>query len=152
MGAFYHLFKEVCRFFGSHAIGNPLRVFFYRLSGVRVGRNVLLNQGLTIVDDGMRGMIVIEDGVSFAPNVTLVAKSSPMFIHPAVKRESLPIKEGRILIREGVWIGTGAVILPGVTLGKCSMVGANAVVGKDVPDFTIVAGIPAQPLRQIEKR
>ena len=152
MGVFYHFYKEVCRFFGSHAIGNPIRIFFYKLSGVKVGRNVLLNQGLTIIDNGHKNMIVIEDGVSFAPNVTLVAKSSPMYIHPAVKRESLPIKEGRILIKEGCWIGTGAVILPGVTLGKCSMVGANAVVNKDVPDFTIVAGIPAQPIRQIERR
>lgn len=152
MGVVYHFFKEVCRLFGSHAIGNSVRIFFYKLSGVKIGKNVLLNQGLTIVDDGMKHMVIIEDGVSFAPNVTLVAKSSPMYIHPAVKRESLPIKEGVIRIREGSWIGTGAVILPGVTVGKCSMIGANAVVNKDVPDFTVVAGIPAKPLRQIERR
>lgn len=54
-----------------------------------------------------------------------------------------------VVIEDGVWIGEGAVILKGVTVGKRSVIGANAVVTKDVPAFTIVGGVPAKVIRKL---
>lgn len=55
-------------------------------------------------------------------------------------------KYGFIRIEDGVWVGAAAIILPGVTIGKKSIVGAGSVVTRDVPPFTIVAGNPAKPI------
>lgn len=57
--------------------------------------------------------------------------------------------KGAVRLRSGCWVGIGAVILPGVTVGRNSVVAANAVVREDVPDFTIVGGIPARTLREV---
>ncbi|MCD7909374.1 MAG: sugar O-acetyltransferase, partial [Clostridium sp.] len=57
-----------------------------------------------------------------------------------------------IHIRKNAWIGAGATILQGVTVGKSAIVAAGAVVTQDVPDNTIVGGIPAKVIRTIEKK
>ena len=57
--------------------------------------------------------------------------------------------KGAVRLRSGCWIGIGAVILPGVTVGRNSVVAANSVVREDVPDFTVVGGIPARILREV---
>jgi len=57
--------------------------------------------------------------------------------------------KGPVRLRTGCWIGIGAVILPGVTVGKNAVVAANAVVRCDVPDYTVVGGVPARILREI---
>jgi acetyltransferase-like isoleucine patch superfamily enzyme len=64
--------------------------------------------------------------------------------------ENIPIMsqgaefKGPVVIKNGAWIGIGAVVLPGVTIGRNSIVGANAVLTKDVPDFHVAKGVPAQ--------
>lgn len=57
--------------------------------------------------------------------------------------------KGSVYLKDGCWLCIGAVILPGVTIGKNSVVAANSVVTKDVPDFTVVGGIPAKIIKQI---
>jgi acetyltransferase-like isoleucine patch superfamily enzyme len=59
---------------------------------------------------------------------------------------------GAVTLRDGCWIGIGAVILPGVTVGRNAVVAANAVVTKDVPDCTVVGGIPAKIIKQLGTR
>lgn len=58
--------------------------------------------------------------------------------------------KGAVIIKENVWIGDKATILPGVTVGKGAVIAANAVVTQDVPDYTIVAGVPAKIVKQIK--
>lgn len=71
---------------------------------------------------------------------------------------SVPIKDqgdyfkGAVRLREGCWIGINAVILPGVTVGKNAIVGANSVVRKNVPDFAVVSGNPAIIIRYINNK
>ncbi|WP_372765761.1 acyltransferase [Pseudoalteromonas sp.] len=64
-------------------------------------------------------------------------------------KPDLPEQVGDIIIKQGAWIGTGATVLAGVTIGKGAIVAANAVVTKDVPDFTLVAGNPARIIKQV---
>ena len=60
------------------------------------------------------------------------------------------ISKGEVIIKDNVWIGDKATILPGVTIGKGAIIAANAVVTRDVPDYAIVAGIPARIVKQIK--
>lgn len=150
MGKLYHLTKEILRLLANHTVGNSLRIVLLRASGVVIGKKVFTNQGLTIVDNGNRRWVIIEDYVTFAPNITLITKSAPGHIHPSLIKENLPLKEGKIRIREGTWIGTNVTILPGVIVGKCCLIGAGSVVTKDVPDYTVVAGVPAKEIRRLK--
>lgn len=69
---------------------------------------------------------------------------------------SLPIRRqgdsffGAVRLKTGCWIGSGAVIMPGVTIGRNAVVAANAVVTRDVPERTLVGGVPAKIIRQLE--
>lgn len=108
---------------------------------IYIGKNVFVNHACTFMD---RGGITLEDNVLIGPKVNLITTNHP--INPAERRAtvSLPIE-----IKKGAWIGVGATILPGVTIGENSIVAAGAVVSKDVPDNVIVGGIPAKFIKNI---
>lgn len=93
-----------------------------------------------------RGGITIEDHVLIAPKVNLVTTNHP--ITPSQRRSTL---SHPIVIKKGAWIGIGATILPGITVGENSIVTAGAVVTKDVAANTIVGGMPAKVIRTIEE-
>ncbi len=59
---------------------------------------------------------------------------------------------GKIIIKQGAWIGAGVIILPNVTIGECAVVGAGAVVTKDVPAYTVAVGVPAKVIKKLEVR
>jgi acetyltransferase-like isoleucine patch superfamily enzyme len=108
---------------------------------IKLGKNIFINHACTFLD---LGGIAIEDDVQIGPKVNLITENHP--IDPA-KRKDIDLKP--ILIKRNVWIGAGATILPGVTVGENSIVAAGALVNKDVPDNTIVGGVPAKVLRSI---
>lgn len=108
---------------------------------IKLGKNIFINHACTFLD---LGGITIEDDVQIGPKVNLITEDHP--VDPS-KRKYLDLKS--ILIKRNVWIGAGATILPGVTIGENSIVAAGAVVNKDVPANTIVGGIPAKILRLI---
>lgn len=132
--------------------GQPLdvsvRMFppFYTAFGklTRVGREVFINFGCTFLD---QGGITIEDGVFIGPGAKIVTEGHPE--EPAI-RHSLQTRP--VVIRRNAWIGAGAIILPGVTVGENAIVAAGAVVTKDVVDNAIVGGVPAKFIRNIENR
>jgi acetyltransferase-like isoleucine patch superfamily enzyme len=108
---------------------------------INIGKNVFVNHACTFMD---RGGITLEDNVLIGPKVNLITTNHP--INPAERRATISLP---IVIKKGAWIGVGATILAGVTIGENSIVAAGAIVTKDVPDNTIVGGIPAKILKTI---
>ncbi len=107
----------------------------------RIGKNVYINHLCTMLD---MGTITIGDDVLIGPKVNLLTEEHPVF--PA-DRKALMARP--VVIKNGAWIGAGATILPGVTVGENSIVAAGAVVNKDVPANTVVGGIPAKVIKDI---
>lgn len=107
----------------------------------RIGENVFINHNCTFLD---LGGITIEDDVMIAPNVTISSEGHPVSVE---RRKTL--EPSAVLIQKNAWIGANATILPGVTIGENAVVAAGAVVTKDVPKNTIVAGIPAKIIKSI---
>ncbi len=108
----------------------------------RIGKNVYINHLCSMLD---MGTITIEDNVLIGPKVNILSETHP--VSPA-ERKSLMVKP--VVIKNGVWIGAGATILPGVTVGENSVVAAGAVVSKDVPANSIVGGVPAKIIKKID--
>ena len=109
---------------------------------IRVGRNVFINQGCTLNDIGG---IEIGDDVLIGPRVSLITSGHPL--DPNQRRRQ--IVAAPIVIQRNVWLCAGAMVLQGVTVGEDSVVAAGAVVTRDVPPGTLVAGVPAQVVRPI---
>ena len=123
----------------SSAIFPPFHVNYGKHT--TIGKNVFINFDCVFLDFGG---ITIEDGVFIAPKVSLLTEGHP--ISPD-NRHSLIVAP--IHIKRNAWIGANASIMPGVTIGENSIVAAGAVVTKDVPDNTIVGGIPAKFIKTI---
>ncbi|WP_435354675.1 sugar O-acetyltransferase [Emticicia sp. SJ17W-69] len=108
---------------------------------IKFGKNIFINHDCTFLD---LGSITIEDDVMIAPKVSLITES-----HPTAPSERKALLLKPILIKRNAWIGASATILPGVTIGENSVVAAGSVVTKDVPDNTVVAGIPAKIIKNL---
>lgn len=112
---------------------------------VRIGKGCAINHGVFIL--GQCG-IDIGDYVVLSANVMLIdtGLDPATFVDPWQRRyANAPIRIG-----DAAWIGAGAIILPGVTVGERSVVGAGSVVTHDVPPLSVVAGNPARVIRKIE--
>ncbi len=107
------------------------------------GNNVYANFNLTLVDDTD---IYVGDSVLFGPNVVVAVAGHP--VDPELRRKvaqfNLPVHIG-----SNVWIGAGAIILPGITIGDNSVIGAGSVVTKDIPANVVAVGNPCRVLREI---
>lgn len=106
-----------------------------------IGKNVFINFDCVFLD---LGGITIEDNVLIAPKVSLLTEGHPTSIED---RHSLIPKP--IHIKKNAWIGANATILQGVTIGENAIVAAGAVVSNDIPDNTVVGGIPAKIIKTI---
>ncbi|MBJ9673157.1 MULTISPECIES: sugar O-acetyltransferase [Burkholderia] len=117
---------------------------FYSTGGtdIRVGRQVFINQNCTFYD---LGGIDIGDQVMIGPNVSILTSGHP--VEPSRRRSGVVAKP--VVIENNVWIGAGAIILGGVTIGENSVVAAGAVVTRDVPRDTLAGGNPARVIRSI---
>ncbi len=90
--------------------------------------------------------VTIGDRVSIAQRVILVVSSHP---NDSRVRALVGVRDAPIAIGDDAWIGAGAIVLPGVRIGAMGVVGAGAVVTRDVPPSTVVAGNPARELRRL---
>ncbi|KVD34955.1 transferase [Burkholderia sp. MSMB1459WGS] len=111
-------------------------------AGMKLGRNVFVNQNCTFYD---LGGLEIGDDVMIGPNVSLITSGHP--VEPSRRRDCVVAKP--IVIGRNVWIGAGATVIGGVTIGENAVVAAAAVVTRDVPPNTLVGGNPAKVIRSI---
>ena len=109
---------------------------------IRVGERVFINQGCMLMDIGG---IDIGDDVMLGPAVRLITSGHPL--DPGLRRKQ--IVAAPISIERNAWLGAGATVLQGVTVGEDAVVAAGAVVTRDVPPATLVAGVPARVVKPV---
>lgn len=109
------------------------------------GSHIYANYNLTAVDDTH---IYVGDHTMFGPNVTLDSATHPVL--PELREKeyqyNLPIKIGR-----NCWFGAGVIVLPGITIGDNSVIGAGSVVTKDIPANVVAVGTPCRVMREINE-
>ena len=133
------LVKEVCM--GNIGENSRVRqpVTVVRGNSVKIGKNVVvMNNALFMAAGG----ITIEDNVLVAANAQLISNNHDLYDHAVLTCKPVHLKRN-------CWIGAGATILPGVTVGENAVVGAGAVVTKDVEANTVVGGNPAKLIKRL---
>ena len=112
---------------------------------VHFGKSVYANFGLTMVDDTH---IYVGDYTMFGPNVVVATAGHPILpeLREKAYQYNMPVHIGR-----NCWIGAGAIILPGVTIGDNTVIGAGSVVTKDIPANVVAVGNPCKVLREISE-
>lgn len=133
---FGHVGKDVC-------IQQPITLA--RGKTVSIGEGTYINSNLMLIDDYK---ITIGKGCLIAPNVTISTTGHP--VHPKLRTTGM--YSFPVTIEDNVWIGMGVNILPGVTIGENSVIGAGSVVTKDIPANVIAMGTPCKVVREIDDR
>ena len=143
--------KKLLKLIAKHIPGCGLRIRLFRMCGYIIGEDVYIGEDAIIIDDlddkKHELTLNIGDRASISPRVTFVMHTQPneSRIVPYVNSH-----RGSITISADAWIGTGSVILPNVTIGEGAVVGANSVVTKSVPPYTVVGGVPAKYIKQVD--
>ncbi len=146
----YHTPEELRKLF-SQLIGQPVDESFGLFppfhtdcgKNIHIGKNVFINMGCKFQD---QGGIYLGDGALIGHNVVLATLN-----HAKSPKDRSSMLPAPIRIGKHVWIGSNATVLPGVTIGDGAIVAAGAVVTHDVPENTIVGGVPARVLRHLSE-
>ncbi|MCK0147047.1 acyltransferase [Arenibacter sp. F26102] len=116
-------------------------------SNLKLGQRSEINAGCFLL---AKDRIVIGENSTLAYQTTILTSANPNGPHNVLVRLYPAIKKP-VIIGKNSWIGARATILPGVTIGNYCIVAAGALVTKDVPDYTLVAGVPAREIKQLDK-
>jgi acetyltransferase-like isoleucine patch superfamily enzyme len=141
---------KIVRWLGANHPDNKTRKLFFELTNVEIGEDTVINPGF-VVSDGRLPLLRIGKRVAVSPNVTIVCESAPnnsVLGQVAYVRDHL-IQRLAVVIEDDVWLGANVVILPGVTVGARSIVGAGAVVTRNVPRDVVASGVPARVTRPL---
>lgn len=145
----YHSPNEVIKLFEEltgKEIDKSFRCFppFYTDFGknITIGKNVFFNINCSFQD---RGGIIIGDGVFIGQNVIISTLN-----HGINLKDRNTTYPSKVVIGNNVWIGSGANILPGISIGDNSIIGAGSVVSKDIPSNSIAVGVPAKVIKSIK--
>lgn len=111
-----------------------------RISSMKIGKHVFIESNLLAM---ARGGITIEDNAMIAANAQLISNN-----HDPYDMMTLICKP--VHIKEGAWIGAGASVMPGVTIGRHAIIGAASVVTKDIPDYAVAVGNPARVIKMLD--
>jgi acetyltransferase-like isoleucine patch superfamily enzyme len=129
-----------------------VRKLYWPRLGLELGSGSYANLGVRVVRQEGRYRVRVGANVSIAPGVIFVCESTA---NNGVEINSIPYvlnvltRGGDIVVEDEAWIGAGAVILPGVTIGRCSVVGASSLILSDVEPYSIYAGAPAKKIRDL---
>ncbi len=140
------LMKEMFAEIGENCYIEPP---FYSNMGaghIHFGKNVYCNFAVTMVDDTH---IYIGDYTMFGPNVTVATAGHPVL--PELREKGYQYN-APVHIGKNCWIGAGALIMPGITIGDNVVVGAGSVVTKDIPSNVVAVGNPCRILREVNER
>lgn len=141
------MIKKILKLLFSITPSLGLRVRLLRWAGYKIGNEVFVPSSLLISDlKSRRGNVSLGDRVSIGPRVIIVTDSSPN--HSRVAKV-FPLISENVNIEKDAWIGSSVTILPGVTIGEGAVVAAGAVVNSSVDPFTVVGGVPAKKIRDI---
>jgi len=138
------------RFLHAIARGFPMfpvwRAKLHRMRGVKVGKGVFIGSDV-FIDNTYPESIVIEDYVTIISRTFVVGHSfDPLHLQNVLKDSSKDRKKG-IILKKGCYVGGQCVILSGVTIGECAIIGAGSVVTEDIPPYCIAVGVPAKTIR-----
>lgn len=134
------------------SVGTPFLCDYGR--NIYLGNNVSVNMNCTFVDCNK---ITVGDNVLIASNVQLYTATHPVELAERLTRDWSP-ESGEyfcrtyalpISIGSGCWLGGGVIVLPGVTIGNSSVIGAGSVVTKDIPENSLAVGNPCRVIREI---
>ena len=117
-----------------------IRNLLYRLMGIKIGNNVFIGMNCYL-DDRFPELIKIEDGVIISYGVLIFAHDGSYRKNPEV---------GSVIIKRNAQIGAGVIILCGVTIGENAIVGAGAVVTKEISDNAVAVGVPAMVIKELK--
>lgn len=132
-----------------------IRKKYWAKLGVEMGDGTYANLGMKVTSiNYSKNSVIIGANVSIAPNVTFITDSAAnngVEINKIQYVRDILTKSSNILIEDDVWIGANVIILPGVTVHKCSVVGAGSLVTRDVEAFSIYVGVPARKIKKIKE-
>jgi acetyltransferase-like isoleucine patch superfamily enzyme len=139
--------RKILKFFYQFIPILSIRVLILRWSGYNVGKGAYI-PSCTIISDmkNHKNNLIIGDRVSIGPKVVIVTDSSP---NNSRLLKLFPLVSEKVVLEDDVWLGANVTVLPGVVVGKCSVVGSGSVVNKDIPPYSVAVGTPAKVIRQI---
>lgn len=114
-------------------------------NGIYIGKDCYLGFNLSILN---AGKIIIGNSVLMASNVLISSENHGMNPELDIPYMNQKLSSNNVKIKDGVWIGQNVCILPGVTIGKKSIIGAGSIVTKSVPDYSIAVGNPAKVIKK----
>lgn len=148
---FRGLINRFLHHFARHCFPNSIRVFIHRLRGVSIGFNTFIGK-YVVLDDTEPSLISIGNNVGIALNVViLVHRRDITEYNPDKGYNDYPFLHKPVTIQDNVQIGCGTIIMPGITVGRSSIIAAGSVVTKDVPPEVLVAGCPAVTIKILSK-
>lgn len=144
------LSPKLRRWVAAHHPDNRTRKKVLRSTNVQIGARSVINSGI-VISDNYKPLLRIGDRVAVSPNVTFVCASGPnnSLLQHCPELQAKHIVEDHITVEDDVWIGAGAVILPGVRICRGAVIGASAVVNRSVPAWSCCAGVPARTTRTL---